>query len=80
MLRSFVAGNAWLFVTLLAFVGRTSEWFVRLRPEYEDGYAAYSMLGLGGEFSALEYRVLLGVLICLSLAFFALAARARVAR
>ena len=75
MLRYFVAGNVWLLVALLAFVGRTSEQFVRDDPAYEGGQVMYSALGLGAEFSEWGYLALLASLLCLSVAFFVLAAR-----
>jgi hypothetical protein len=67
MLRYFVAGNIWLFLSLVAFAGRTSTGYnSTTRTSY------YGFLGMDRGLAAPEYAVLVCVPIAASAACFIL--------
>ena len=59
-MRYFVAGNFWLFVSLLLFVGKTYE---RSSP------TRYSFLGVGHWFTPLGYNLLVALTFLIAVCF-----------
>ena len=51
MTKYFVAGNVWLLMSLVLFVGKRM-----------DGYDTYSLFGIGGQYSSFTYW--LAILAC----------------
>ena len=65
MLRYFIAGNVWLFLAVLAYVGRTS---VSDTP-------VHTIFGVGRLLDPFEYNSLLFLLLMMSLICFGLCSR-----
>jgi len=61
MLRYFVAGNLWMLVALIMYVGRTAE---------RTGPPRYCLFGVGQWFQTHEYWAIVALPIAVSLLYF----------